>query len=98
MQAVLAQVRRRLVAGLAIAVFSASATAGVMTFVMDPFPPFTYAENGVAAGPISDSIRAVGKVSKGQCRLEAFPVARGRKGAEGRVVRWLFAGAGIADT
>ncbi|TMH35215.1 MAG: amino acid ABC transporter substrate-binding protein [Betaproteobacteria bacterium] len=97
MQAVLAQVRRRLVAGLAIAVFSASATADVMTFVMDPFPPFTYAENGVAAGPMSDTIRAVCKLIKAQCRLEVYPWRRALKMAEDGLVDGLYAVANIPE-
>jgi hypothetical protein len=46
-------------AAMAMALFASDARAQTMTFVMDPFPPFTYEEDGKAAGPMSDTIRAV---------------------------------------
>ncbi len=65
-----------------------------MTFVMDPFPPFTYEENGKAAGPMSETIRAVCAELKRECKLEIYPWRRALIMAEEGLVDGIYA---IAD-
>lgn len=68
-----------------------------MTFVMDPFPPFTYEENGAAAGPMSDVLRAVCEAIKAPCKLEVYPWRRALKMAEEGEVDGIYAVARIPE-
>lgn len=68
-----------------------------MTFVMDPFPPFTYEENGAAAGPMSDVLRAVCEAIKTPCKLEIYPWRRALKMAEEGEVDGIYAIARIPE-
>ena len=93
-----AAVRLIACAGLACALLGrAGASTPEMTFVMDPFPPFTYEENGVAAGPLSDVIRAVCEVIRARCRLETYPWRRALKMGEEGMVDGLYAVADIPE-
>ncbi|HEY2929657.1 substrate-binding periplasmic protein [Piscinibacter sp.] len=84
-------------AALALALLAPGARAQTMTFVMDPFPPFTYEEGGKAAGPMSDTIRAVCDELKWQCALEVYPWRRALKMAEEGLVDGIYAIADIPE-
>jgi polar amino acid transport system substrate-binding protein len=71
--------------------------AASMTFVMDPFPPFTYEEDGRPAGPMSETIRAVCAELKLQCKLESYPWRRALKMAEEGAVDGIYALADIPE-
>jgi len=85
---------------LALCAFGGAASAqgtASMTFVMDPFPPFTYEENGRAAGPMSDTIQAACDELKLQCKLEIYPWRRALKMAEEGAVDGIYAIADIPE-
>ncbi|WP_372524462.1 substrate-binding periplasmic protein [Piscinibacter sp.] len=84
--------RLTVLAALAFTLLSGAARAdSTMTFVVDPFPPFTYEENGAAAGPMSDTVRAVCEAIKVQCKLEVYPWRRALKLAEDGYVDGIYA-------
>jgi polar amino acid transport system substrate-binding protein len=68
-----------------------AAAADAMVFVMDPFPPYTYERNGVATGPIADTIREVCAAIKAECRFETYPWRRALKLAEDGFVDGIYA-------
>jgi polar amino acid transport system substrate-binding protein len=68
-----------------------------MTFVMDLFPPFTFVANGVAAGPMSEILRAVCEELKASCKLEVYPWRRALKMAEDGEVDGIYAIARIPE-
>ena len=84
-------------AAMTLALLAFDARAQTMTFVMDPFPPFTYEEDGKAAGPMSDTIRAVCAELKWQCTLEVYPWRRALKLAEDGLVDGIYAIADIPE-
>ena len=84
-------------AAMTLALLAFDARAQTMTFVMDPFPPFTYEEDGNAAGPMSDTIRAVCAELKWQCTLEVYPWRRALKLAEDGLVDGIYAIADIPE-
>ncbi len=45
-------------------------------FVTEPFPPYTYAEQGEAAGPMVDVLKAACRELKRSCRIEVMPWRR----------------------
>jgi polar amino acid transport system substrate-binding protein len=53
--------------------YSADAT---LHFVTEPFPPFSYEENGVAAGPMNDVILSVCKAAGVTCDAVVMPFRR----------------------
>ena len=61
--------------GMALFVQSARA-APELYFVTEPFPPFTYAEQDQAAGPMVAVLRAVCAEIKRSCRIEVMPWRR----------------------
>jgi polar amino acid transport system substrate-binding protein len=77
--------------------FLAAARGEEMTFVMDPFPPFTFEKDGVAAGPLADTIRAVCEELKIRCKQEAYPWRRALKLAEDGHVDGIYAIAPIPE-
>src|SRR6218665_2615785 len=59
--------------GLVSWVSLAGAAPPPWVFVTEPFPPYTYAEKGRAAGPLADVLREVCATLKRECRLELRP-------------------------
>lgn len=97
-------VMRAAMAGLLVALHATVLPSGPpaaltreMTFVMDQFPPFTYEENGVAAGPMSDALRAACEVIKANCTLKVYPWRRALKMAEEGEVDGIYAVARIPE-
>lgn len=75
----------------------AAAQGREMTFVMDPFPPFTYEVNGVASGPMSDMLRAICEAINASCQLKTYPWRRALKMAEEGEVDGIYAVARIPE-
>lgn len=85
---------RRVSAVLALGcVFSVAAPAApaAWLFVTEPFPPYTYAENGQPAGPLADVLREVCAQLKRECRLELMPWRRALSMAERGEAQGIFA-------
>ncbi len=53
-----------------------------MTFVMEPFPPFSHADKGVAGGPFPEVLNAVCASLQIHCKIEVMPWRRGFAMAE----------------
>lgn len=56
--------------------FSAQAATAPWLFVTEPFPPYTYAENGRPAGPLVDVVREVCAQLQRVCKIEVMPWRR----------------------
>jgi polar amino acid transport system substrate-binding protein len=48
----------------------------VMSFVMEPFPPFVGLDKGAPSGPFPDVVRAVCAAIQAQCKFESLPWRR----------------------
>jgi len=71
---------------VAILIAAPATAADGLHFVTEPFPPFSYEENGKAAGPMAEVIQAVCAVAKMTCTAEVMPWRRALADAEeGRV-------------
>lgn len=66
----------RRMAGLLLGLAAGGACAQTMEFVADPFPPFTYEENGTVGGPIADVVRAACALMRVPCELKVYPWRR----------------------
>lgn len=67
----------RLCLGLLLAQLSTAACASrELYFVTEPFPPYTYAEDGEAAGPMVAVLKAACAELKRSCRIEVMPWRR----------------------
>lgn len=74
---------------------SALAAPAKLRFVTEPFPPYTYAEDGRAAGPMAEVLRAVCEKLQWSCSIEVMPWRRALATAQRAQVEGIFA---IVDT
>lgn len=89
--------RRRLIALLAACCLSigTQAAGNRWRFVTEDFPPFTYAENGEAAGPMVNILKAVCRRLKQECEIAVIPWRRALGMAERGEVEGIFT---VVDT
>lgn len=71
---------------------SAAPAAGASTlrFVTEPFPPYTYEQQGRAAGPMVDVLQALCETLKKRCRIEVLPWRRALAMAQQGEVEGIF--------
>lgn len=67
---------------LAGAALSASVHAQSMRFTAEPFPPFTFDEKGVVAGPVPEIVHATCAWLQIECELKMYPWRRAYQLAE----------------
>ena len=90
--------RRLIVAAAALSAASGGfAQSASMSFVSHPFAPYTVEENGVATGPLPDTMRAVCEAIKAQCKVEVYPWRRALKLAEDGFVDGIYVVSNIAE-
>jgi len=68
-----------------------------MTFVTHPLAPYTVEENGAAAGPLPDVMRATCEAIKAQCKVEIYPWRRALKLAEDGYVDGIYVVSKLAE-
>ena len=90
--------RRLIVAAAALSAASGGfAQSASMSFVSHPFAPYTVEENGVATGPLPDTMRAVCEAIKARCKVEVYPWRRALKLAEDGFVDGIYVVSNIAE-
>lgn len=76
---------------LAVAVaMQAQAQTRTMRFVTEPFPPYTYASDGRAAGPMVDVLQAACMRMSWRCDIEVLPWRRALAMAQRAEVEGIF--------
>lgn len=75
----------------------AADAAAPLNFVTEPFPPYTYASQGQAAGPMVDVLQAVCAQLKRVCQIEVLPWRRALAMAERGEVHGIFAVSSTAE-
>lgn len=68
--------KRRGVIGVLLAVAALQAAAAPMRFVTESFPPYTFAIDGRAAGPMVDVLQAACVKLAWSCSIEVLPWRR----------------------
>jgi polar amino acid transport system substrate-binding protein len=87
----------RCAAGLLLGLAAGGGDAQTLEFVADPFPPFTYEENGTVGGPIADVVRATCELMRVPCELKLYPWRRAMGLVDQGLADGIFAVARIPE-
>ncbi len=80
----------RIAGALLLTLAAGIAQAADLTFVTEDFPPFTYAEDGKAAGPFVEVIAAVCRAVQRDCAVSVMPWRRALEMAESGEAQGIF--------
>jgi len=85
--------KKVLLAALLLPIWLAPATAQELKFVTEQFPPFTYEQDGHAAGPLADTVTALCAELKKTCTQQVLPWRRALQGAEDGEFQGIYSAA-----